>query len=166
MKAFKTSVQALKALDSELYNGITGAMRKATDEQVKVLNEVTKPWANRIIFTRLEYRRRGEISQYVMSEGNQKALDIFWFVDRGTEEHLIFPKRPGGALVFNSVYSARTAPIANPSAGTGKSSPPKVFSAGVLHPGNEARLFIDFSMLSLEVALEELNDELVKRINR
>jgi len=70
------------------------------------------------------------------------------WIDKGTGTHgpkkapyIIQPKQPGGRLVFQTGYSAKTSPIANSNAGDGSRSGPWVSTQLVIHPGIPPRNF-------------------------
>ncbi|MCP4540589.1 MAG: hypothetical protein GY832_25920 [Chloroflexi bacterium] len=64
---------------------------------------------------------------------------IYDYVDRGTEAHVILPKK-AKALRFQSGYKAKTTPgVIGSSAGGPFGA--TVFSKGVIHPGTKARGF-------------------------
>lgn len=162
-RRYPSVTAALKAIDREIRQGVIDDTRIVADRQAARLNDVTRKWKNKVKFSRLTKQARGQTRQLIVAEGTDKALEIFGYVDEGTEAHLIFPKKPGGKLAFQSNYSARTAPIANSKAGTGKSSGKTIFSEGVLHPGTEARDFTGYTQLQAE---EELEQRIEERINR
>ena len=71
---------------------------------------------------------------------------IYKFVDKGTQQHYIFPRSPGGRLAFQwagpGSYRAATRPGVLGSRQHGPTGP-TVFRRYVLHPGTEARRFSD-----------------------
>jgi len=66
--------------------------------------------------------------------------EIYGYVDRGTKEHIIQPKKPGGVLAFKSQYKPKTIPNMIGSR-SGGSSGNTVFASWVIHPGTKARNF-------------------------
>lgn len=80
--------------------------------------------------------------------GKAQPADIFTYVDKGTEPHVIRPK-PGNKsklLAFTwggpGSYQAKTLPIAQAHVGSGKAANGSLtFAREVNHPGNDARLF-------------------------
>lgn len=159
----------LKDLDKEMRAAVREASAEAVDAEIDTLNEGVKRWDNKIVFRRQERivgLLSSEVLQSTWAEGDPKALEIFGYVDLGTEPHLIFPKKAGGMLAFNTPYSAMTAPIANFNAGTGKSGSNRVYSKGVLHPGTEARDFIAFAMLSADESFQTILQEKIDRLNK
>lgn len=163
-RKYPSVTAALKEIDKRIRQGVIEDTRVVANRQAARLNNVTRKWKNKVAFKREEKQERGETRQQIVAEGTDKALEIFGYVDEGTEAHLIFPKKEGGVLAFKSKYSARTAPIANENAGTGKSSGKTKFSKGVLHPGNEAREFTAYAQLQAEVELEERIEQRINRI--
>jgi hypothetical protein len=57
---------------------------------------------------------------------------------------MIYPKKEGGVLAFNSKFSAKSRP-GRLRAYVGMSAGPVRFSKGVHHPGTEARRFSDLA---------------------
>lgn len=137
--------------------------QKAMQKQVDTLNEAVKEWKNQPIFRRKTVHRTGRTEVQLLIEGPEKAVEIFGYVDKGTEPHIIVPVR-AAALAFRTGYSARTAPIANAFAGTGKAFGPTVVRKWVLHPGSEAREFIGYAMLEAEEDFQQGVAALVRRI--
>jgi hypothetical protein len=166
MRQNYTSVSAyLKDLQKEFTREYIEATRIVATRQVARLSLVTRKWKNKVVFRRQEKREKGEVIQEIVAEGTPEALAIFGYVDEGTEPHRIEPKKPGGRLVFNTPYQARTAPINKPNAGSGTSGNELVFSTGVDHPGNEARLFVDTSIAQAEDELDMRVSEILNRLD-
>lgn len=72
--------------------------------------------------------------------GGGKGAEHWRYVNEGTKEHIILPKKKGGYLAFQSGYHAKTSPglISSKSGGPYGEV---VYSKGVIHPGTEAREF-------------------------
>lgn len=153
----------LKDLQQEMQRDYIQASRIAATRQAARLNLVTRKWKNKVTFSRVENRSRGVIRQVILAEGSAKALAVFGYVDEGTEPHRIEPKKPGGRLIFNVPYQARTAPIAKENAGSGTSGNQVVSSYGVDHPGSKARLFVDTSMAQAEDEMDMRVSEILNR---
>jgi len=66
--------------------------------------------------------------------------EIYGYVDDGTNEHLILPKKPGGVLAFKSKYRSKTIPNVIGSRWGGGSGD-TIFAKWVIHPGSKARNF-------------------------
>ena len=163
MARYRSLEVALKAVGGEILYRVENAAKLTMNNQAERLTDVTRPWKNKLVF-RVMLRPSVNGTKYQMvAEGSAKALRIFGYVDKGTEEHLILP-RNGRYLRFRTGYDARTAPIANPRAGSGKASGPEVFSRGVIHPGSEAREFIGYAELETEEELLQRIREIKSRL--
>lgn len=95
-------------------------------------------WQKKPTFTEIVDVRPGQGVDVLVGTDNP----IYTMLDRGTQAHFIFPKKPGGRLAFAwdgpGSYGAKTTP------GSLKSGPArypstKVVRRWVLHPGTEAR---------------------------
>lgn len=164
MTAYKGLDVALKEIGANFRTKALDAAKAATDEVVKDLNQAVAPWKTRIVF-RVKVVARTGLSRYQIAiEGNEKALAIFKWVDEGTKAHRI-PKltnTTAKTLVFFTPYSARTAPVANPKAGTGKAGNQKNIRRFVWHPGTEARAFIAYAKLQLEEDFKRRMSDIIR----
>ena len=126
--------KALKvdAVRLELLN----ALRKSGRHIRKDFNQTTKSWKKKPKFEMAVSLKLPPGPQVSVTTDNE----IFGYVDQGTKPHPIKPKKPGGVLVFQPLYTAKTAPGIIGS-GQGGSSGDSVFAKGVMHPGTEARRF-------------------------
>ncbi len=116
------------------FNGI-GAEMKASHE------EVTDDWDHEP-----EFKVGMIISPYLLSVQVNVTGDnakIWQFVDKGTKPHAIFPKQPGGRLIFQTGYNPRTTPVAQAHVGDGRASGNWVKAKAVQHPGSDAREFTE-----------------------
>lgn len=103
-----------------------------------------------------------QISLEVNAKGQNKR--IYRWVDEGTEgPYPILPKTPGGRLIFQTGYSAKTAPIAKFDQGTGTASGDWVSSAGVMHPGIAAREFEKTFSKQFKPVLKRAIDQAIRR---
>lgn len=66
--------------------------------------------------------------------------EVYGYVDKGTKEHIIQPKKPGGTLAFQSQYKPKTIPNMIGSRSGGSSGETR-FAKWVIHPGTKARNF-------------------------
>lgn len=66
--------------------------------------------------------------------------EIYRYVNDGTVDHFVAPKKKGGVLAFPAVYAAKSTPGV-PVSRTGGSSGPMVFSRGHMVSGIKARNF-------------------------
>lgn len=129
------------------------ALEKGAEDTRLKLETVVVTWksGNKPLFVLIPAKTTATgIRVEIMAQGDEKQLDVFKWVDKGTEAHIILPKKPGGMLAFKGGYSAKTAPIARYGVGTGKASGAKVYSRGVFHPGTEAREFVGYFALEAE----------------
>lgn len=166
MATFKSLELALLDFDARYRAAAIDEARKVVQEQANKLNEAVKPWAHKIVFSVKVVARTGFTRFQLIARGDKQALLIFKWVDLGTKPHIIRPKSPNKALVFFTPYSARTAPIANPAAGTGKSGNTKNVRRFVNHPGTEARQFVAFTKLESEEDFKRRMSELITRLGR
>lgn len=150
---------ALTQVEAQIRQAAIEASRAAVQKQVEHLTNVVRTWKNRPTFSRSEKQRRGKTTVSLVIEGDEEAIAIFGYVDRGTKPHIIRPVR-AKRLAFRSQYSAKTTPIANFDVGTGRATGPMQYRAEVNHPGNEARDFVAFAMLEAEDDFEQAIDEL------
>ena len=163
MARYRSLEAALKAVEGEILNRVETAAKLTMNNQAERLSDVTKRWSNKIVF-RVMVKPSVTGTRYQMvAEGSEKALRIWNYVDKGTDEHIILPKK-GRFLRFRTGYSPLTAPIANPRAGSGRSSGNVVFSRGVIHPGSEAREFVGYAELETEEELLQRIKEIKSRL--
>lgn len=119
------------------------AMRKIIEDEVKSIaddieadfKKTTATWDHKPQFDKEVQIGPGEIAILVGTDD-----EIYNYVDQGTRPHKIKPKKPGGVLAFQSIYTAKTVPKIVDS-GSGGSSGSTVFTTGVNHPGTKARKF-------------------------
>ena len=97
-------------------------------------------------------------------EGTIKKGQIYRWVDEGTDgPYPILPKNPEGRLIFQTGYSAKTAPIAKFDQGTGTASGDWVSSQGVMHPGITAREFEKTFSKQFKPVLTRAIDQAIRR---
>lgn len=106
------------------------------DEVVADFNDVTSDWQTDVTFDARVEVQGGNI---VIGIGPRRNAKIWRYVDEGTRAHAIRPRR-AKRLRFQTGYSARTRP-GRAHVGNGTASGDVVYSAGVWHPGTEAREF-------------------------
>lgn len=161
-KLYGDPVRAIQMTVMKVQTAVAQAVDTTAESTRKKFELAVRQWKNKPRFIRRRKSAdKGVISSEVVGQGSPKVLAIFGYVDEGTEAHLIFPKKPGGKLRFQTGYSARTSPVANPNSGTGEASGKTVFSKGVMHPGTEAREFTGFYALE---AQEQLTAEIKTRL--
>lgn len=157
----KRDAQLREAMQAELEAAI---IEGKTYHQNAVRNWVNKPkWIVRSDHTQSELRATLEVA------GEHRQ--IWLWVDEGTGQYgpggspyWIFPRRPGGRLLFQAGYDPKTRPIAKANVGSGASSGPTVSSEGVLHPGIKAR---EFSKTYRDkILFPTLKPRIVKRVRR
>lgn len=100
------------------------------------------------------------------------AMRWVW-VDRGTgtygpnhAPYIIQPKKPGGRLIFQTGYSAKTEPIANANAGDGSRSGPWVSKDMVIHPGIRPRSFTEKFIEELKPEFRRVIENAFRRARR
>lgn len=159
---------ALKTVGASLRAKALDAAKRATDAQVAVLNDAVKNWKRRPIFSTKVVARTGNTTYQIIAKGDADTLMIFNFVDLGTKAHRI-PKlgnTTAKTLVFNTPYSAKTAPVARGNVGTGATGGKRNIRKFVQHPGTEARAFIAFAQLAIEDEFNQVMQENVKRVSK
>lgn len=96
--------------------------------------------------------------------GTVRKGQIYRYVDEGTRgPYPIRPRTPGGRLVFQTGYSARTAPVAQYNQGSGQATGDWVSTPEVMHPGIEARKFEETFVGQLDGTLTEVIDNAIRR---
>lgn len=147
---------ALQELEKRLRYELEVALDEVTEQTRVKFQHVVARWKNqpRFIKRPAPSPDRKSIKRQVIAQGDEHTLKIFGYVDKGTEPHIIAPKKPGGVLVFNVGYSAKTSPIANANVGTGMATGEKIVTRKpVQHPGSEGREFSGYFALEAQDAL-------------
>lgn len=116
--------------------------------------KIVRTWEHRPQFKIKKVTRPGMQTVQIIPFGVYK--NIWTYVDQGTKPHIIAAKN-APYLVFQTGYSARTAPVARANVGTGSASGAWVKKKEVQHPGTKARKFS-------ETLLEEINPPLVEQV--
>lgn len=124
---------------------ILNALRKEGRAQVRELDKTVATWRNKPKFAfRISLRRRTQLAS-VRTEptGDADAVQIWTWLNEGTEPHDIVPKQPGVyplRFVWDGPgsYQAKTEPRVIGS-GSGGATGDVVFFHKVRHPGTEAR---------------------------
>lgn len=157
MASYRGSVEgALVDLEKKVRYELETAVDEVAERTRVKFQHVVARWKNqpRFIKRPAPSPDRQSIKRQVVAQGDEHTLKIFGYVDKGTEPHIIAPKKPGGVLVFNIGYSARTSPIANANVGTGQANGEKIFTQKpVQHPGSEGREFSGYFALEAQDAL-------------
>lgn len=109
--------------------------KKTARDIKKDFEKTTRTWKTKVKFELIVAVGPKSIDILVATDD-----EIYGYVDRGTKEHLIQPKKAGGVLAFKSQYKPKTIPnmIGSKSGGA---SGETVFAAWVIHPGTKARNF-------------------------
>lgn len=128
-KQIKAKTLRAREMRLELFS----AMRSVGRDIKKDFERTTLTWRKRPIFEMLMDLRGGP-AVFVYTDNK-----IYSYVSEGTPEHLILPV-DARALRFRAGYIAKTKPGIIQSFAGGPYGK-VVFSAGVLHPGTEARKF-------------------------
>lgn len=134
--------QAIARKDNAFRAEARGVLESTGGALVRRHQEVTREWSNKPRFIpKLIIKANFMSVEVKVDKRRKKEAEIWGYVDRGTEPHIIRPRRRGGKLFFRTGYSARTAPIAKFGQGDGRSRGSFVSKDEVHHPGNKARLF-------------------------
>lgn len=154
-------------LDVQIREGFQLAVIETSEEARKEFEEATLKWKNKPKWIKRppKIRDRSVISYQVVAIGSDKVIKVFGYVDKGTQPHIITPKKPGGMLVFNVGYSAKTLPVANANVGTGMSTGALVRTQLVHHPGTEPREFSGYFALQAEETLIRKIGEVIKKLS-
>lgn len=160
-KALITDLSGItrKALDKDLDSKVKPAL-------IKSHNLVVADWKNRPEFKTRKYIRADYISMTVYPAGNPKAVEIYGYVDQGTEPHLIAPVR-APLLIFKTGYQPKT--LARPARtvpGGGKATGPTVAAKLVHHPGSEAREFSATIARDLQPGFKDTIENTFRQIAR
>ncbi|MFA5323890.1 MAG: hypothetical protein WC373_14560 [Smithella sp.] len=138
IKQIKPAKLKEDALRLELLNSMKtfGTMMK------KEFEKTTKTWKHKPKFEILRALSSNLGKVEVTVETND---EIYGYVNNGTKQHIIEPKKPGGKLSFMwggpGSYSPKTSPGVIGSQKGGMSGGEKTVRAWVIHPGTEARNF-------------------------
>jgi hypothetical protein len=159
---------ALQKQADQLIDRIDMEMSQTASDTVARFVEVVIKWRTRLAFARRHaVQQRINTRQWqIIAIGDEKALNIWTWVDKGTLPHIIRPKQAGGRLVFQLGYSAFTRPIANANVGNGTYAGPTVIAQVVYHPGTEAREFAAYYALEAEERLVARIKQIVHRMNQ
>lgn len=137
----------------EMNDALNRGMKKTRDTMLKSYKRTVKTWSDKPEFETAMGEVHGHRFVHVWTDD-----PIYAYVDKGTKEHIILPKRPGGVLAFRGVYKAKTTPGVIDAHGGG-SSGPTVYSKGVIHPGNEARGFSEMIEKQMQDEFEQTMGE-------
>jgi hypothetical protein len=120
---------------------LLNAMRAFGTEMKKEFEKTTRTWKHKPKFEiiRALSANLGKVEVAVMTDD-----EIYGYVNNGTKEHIIEPKKPGGKLFFiwggPGSYTPKTTPgVIGSQSGSNSGEP--TARAWVLHPGSEARNF-------------------------
>lgn len=91
--------------------------------------------------------------------------EVYNYVDLGTKEHIIQPKKPGGTLAFKSQYKPKTIPNVIGSR-SGGASGDTVFAKWVIHPGTKARNFSKTITKNWERKFKRRIEQALSRANK
>lgn len=133
---------------ADVLAAINAGLTETAEAAREMLLEPTATWKTEVEFL-IRTPKRGV---RIISTTNQKYI----WVDKGTKEHMIFPRKPGGRLFFAGAFSPKTKP-GSLAAGPGASGPPPIVSKGVIHPGTEPRNFT-------KIVQEEANKLLARNV--
>lgn len=114
-------------------------LRSIGDEWEVYYRTVVQQWSRKPRFISRIKVAPDVLELRVLADGDN--AEIWYFVNDGTEPHIITPKAPGYPLRFQTGYSARTAAPAKFNQGDGRAYGSWVSKYSVNHPGTEAREF-------------------------
>ena len=158
-KAARAIQQAARRFPKSLAEGIAAWQREIERD----LESSTQTWKHDVTF---HVKTLVQGSHVIGTVGTYDR--VFGFVDEGTglwgpkrAKYPIRPKRPGGVLVFQAGYRAKTIPGRIRSV-SGGSFGETVYSRGVMHPGIQPRHIL---ATVLDVAKHKLPRFLSKHLN-
>jgi len=128
--------------DTRLRRELRAEMNFIGDIVIGELATGTRRWSHKPKFKKVIIVKPDLIAVNVFTSGRSRANKIFTYVDKGTKQHFIFPRKFGGRLIFKTGYDAKTQPPGKFNAGTGQRFGDFVSKSFVLHPGSKARDFI------------------------
>lgn len=170
MASYSGSIEgALVTLQKQIRIALESAVDEVAERNRSQLQHAVSRWKHqpRFIKRPAPSPDRQSIKRQVLAQGDEYTLKIWGYVDKGTDPHLIAPKDPGGVLVFNVGYSAKTAPIANANVGTGQATGEKIVTRKPIHhPGTEGREFSGYFALEAQDALPGAILNALRRVSR
>jgi len=121
----------------KITNTLMRAIEAEGEAQKRELDKTVTTWKNRPTFKYDVALYRDDVSLLVYPTGDQKGVDNWNRIDRGTRPHTITARR-APTLRFRTGYRAKTRPRQFTS-GASRRSGPWVSPKTVRHPGIEAR---------------------------
>lgn len=132
-------------------------------EGIQHFQKITASWDHQpdFAFTQRVSPKLIEVKIFPYGEHAQ----IFEWTDKGTKPHEIRPKPENkrGLLIFQTGYSARTAPIARFDVGSGTASGEWRAAASVQHPGTEARQFTQDYTKKIQKTIQRRTENTIRR---
>ena len=145
---FTSVASVIKTIDETVRAAVQRTILNASDDVQSTARDTVREWTHRVEFVEVMTLERTWIEAHIKPDG--EAVKIFQYVDLGTKgPYIIAPKTPGGRLRFQTGYSARTQPIAKYNQGTGQSFGAWVQAKSVMHPGIDARKFLETYLTDL-----------------
>lgn len=171
-RAFRSARQHLIRQDNNIRRALREVIFDTADEMQTSVETVVSDWSRKPRF-----RKRTTVTPALISvsiEPTGRNAQIFSYVDQGTEGPYRIPKfiRPetqtakGTLLKFRTNYSARTAPVAKHHQGSGRASGPWVSARQVMHPGIEAREFLQTLSDEMKPTLDRRVENAIRRVLR
>ena len=134
--------------------------KKTARDIKKDFEKTTKTWKTKVKFEMIVAVGPRSIDVLVATDN-----EIYGYVDRGTKEHIIQPKKPGGVLAFKSQYKPKTIPNLIGSKAGGASGN-TVFASWVLHPGTKARNFEEAILKKWTPIYKRRIEQAISRANK
>ena len=137
-------IKASRLNEDAMAQAITAGMQEVGKEMKKEFEKTTRTWKNKPDFEIIEAitPNLGKVEVAVMTDD-----EIYGYVNDGTPEHIITPRKPDGFLWFKWAgpprgvsYTSKTKPRQISSGASQTRGTLKRFN-GVIHPGTEAREF-------------------------
>jgi len=128
-------IQPKKFNDKVFFDEFEKVAKKTAKDIEKDFKKTVATWDTKVKFETIIAVGPKSVDILVATDN-----EVYGYVDRGTKEHLIQPKKPDGVLAFKSRYRPKTIPNMIGSR-SGGSSGDTVFAKWVIHPGTKARNF-------------------------
>jgi hypothetical protein len=144
--------------DQAMSDALRVEMKKWGEEDaIPEFEKVTTGWQGEVPFWVQDYRAGGTWIRTLIIPSEPDSLSALkWlWLDKGTEPHIIAPKKEGGRLIFASNYTAGSTPGSLETVPATRDGPMRSVLE-VMHPGNQPRGWT-------EMLVEKLRDSYYQR---
>lgn len=152
--------------DKKVRQEILTSLLELGNQEYTYYRQVVADWSGKPRFDVVVAIKDNVITLTVTPTG-EHAQKFLW-VSEGTDgPYIIRPKKPGGKLKFRAGYSPRTQPGAQYGRGDGKATGSWATKDQVIHPGIEAREFVQEAARRIRPGFERsINNAIRRGINR